>query len=167
MKSITSTIIFLLLSSVLFGQARTNDAEFDAMLKDLLSHTVPEVTAEEVNQLDKNAVIFIDAREKNEYEVSHIENAIWVGYSLFQTKRIKELPKAKKVIVYCSVGYRSEKVSEKLLKMGFHEVSNLYGGIFDWVNKGYQVVNGDAKTNKVHAYNKNWGKWLKKGEKVY
>lgn len=167
MKSTISIIIFISLNSVLFGQARTNDAEFDAMLKDLLSHTVPEVTADEVNQLDKSDLIFIDAREKNEYEVSHIQDAVWVGYNFFKSKRVKELPKDKKVIVYCSVGYRSEKISEKLIKMGFEDVSNLYGGIFDWTNKGYEVVKGDTKTNKVHAYDKNWGRWLKKGEKVY
>ena len=44
----------------------------------------------------------------------------------------------------------------------------MYGGIFEWVNEGFPVVNNQEKqTDNVHAYNKSWGIWLKKGVKVY
>jgi 3-mercaptopyruvate sulfurtransferase SseA len=53
-------------------------------------------------------------------------------------------------------------------KAGFENVYNLYGGIFQWINEGYELVNQDGKpTNKIHAYSKTWGIWLNKGEKVY
>jgi 3-mercaptopyruvate sulfurtransferase SseA len=66
------------------------------------------------------------------------------------------------------VGYRSEKISEKLKQAGFKDVSNLYGGIFEWVNQGNPVVDENGKiTDNIHAYSKTWGVWLNKGVKVY
>ena len=81
---------------------------------------------------------------------------------------VEDLDKDKPVILYCSVGYRSEKIGERLQEMGFTEVYNLYGGIFDWKNKDNPVVNTHQNpTDSVHTYNKNWSKWLTKGVKVY
>ena len=53
--------------------------------------------------------------------------------------------------------------------MGYKEVYNLYGGIFEWVNQGNRVVTGEnnSVTKQVHAYDKVWGTWLKEGVKVY
>jgi hypothetical protein len=65
------------------------------------------------------------------------------------------------------VGARSEKITEELLKKGYSDVSNLYGGIFEWVNEGKPVYTNNRKTTKVHAYSMAWGIWLKQGEKVY
>ena len=82
----------------------------------------------------------------------------------------KRLWKAKdqEVIVYCSVGYRSERIGEKLQKAGYTNVKNLYGGIFSWKNEGNEVVrDADIPTDSVHTYNKSWGKWLLKGIEVY
>mgnify|MGYP001073821322 CR=1 FL=1 len=139
---------------------------FDQMLEKLLSHSVNEVKANEV--MVKSNVIFLDAREKQEFEVSHIPNAQWIGYDTFEPQKVASLPKNKSIVVYCSVGYRSEKIAEKLLKMGFPKVANLYGGIFNWKHAGGVVVDKKGQaTEKIHTYNKEWGKWLFKGVKVY
>ncbi|MFZ1571668.1 MAG: rhodanese-like domain-containing protein, partial [Candidatus Kapaibacterium sp.] len=121
------------------------------MLKSLLSHTVREVT---VSQLEKsNDVILLDSREKKEYDVSHLKNSIWVGYSDFNLERLKGIDKSSKIVVYCSVGYRSEKISEKLLSNNYTNVSNLYGGIFEWVNNNSPIYDLNNKsTKKIHAY---------------
>ena len=133
------------------------------MLKGLLSHNVPEIGVLEASNKLGNAV-FLDAREPNEFSVSHIEGAILVGYDNFELSNIPALQKNKPIIVYCSVGYRSEKITEKLLQAGFSDVANLYGGIFEWVNHGLPVVNDIGPTEKVHAYNRSWGIWLKKDD---
>jgi predicted sulfurtransferase len=66
------------------------------------------------------------------------------------------------------VGYRSEKVGEKLQELGFQNVKNLYGGIFQWKNEGFEVENSlSMPTDSVHTYNKRWSKWLLKGVRVY
>jgi len=91
-----------------------------------------------------------------------------VGSEHFELRAISDLPKNKPLIVYCSIGKRSEKITKELLKEGFSNVRNLYGGIFEWVNEGNGVVDNENRpTNKVHAYGRFWGQWLEKGKKVY
>ncbi|MBL0331457.1 MAG: rhodanese-like domain-containing protein [Chlorobi bacterium] len=110
----------------------------------------------------------LDSREKKEYDVSHLKNSIWVGYSDFNLERLKGIDKSSKIVVYCSVGYRSEKISEKLLSNNYTNVSNLYGGIFEWVNNNSPIYDLNNKsTKKIHAYDHIWGLWLKKGEKIF
>ena len=85
-------------------------------------------------------------------------------------ENVADLDKKTPIVVYCSVGYRSEKVGEKLKAAGFLNVKNLYGSIFEWVNEGNPVVGNDNKaTAKVHTYNKTWSRWVDKKniEKVY
>ncbi|MBL7873385.1 MAG: rhodanese-like domain-containing protein [Cyclobacteriaceae bacterium] len=155
--------IFLL--NFFLAEAQTQNGAFNLTLKALLSHSVKEVT---VPDAIKSTALFVDARERNEYDVSHVKNALFVGYDNFNFDSLASINKGQKIIVYCSVGYRSEKVAEKLVTAGFTDVSNLVGGIFEWVNQGYAVVDSSgATTQNIHAYNKTWGIWLNKGNKVY
>ena len=136
------------------------------MIDKLLSHSVEEIFVDEVNQLSD--VIWLDARESKEYEVSKIENSIWVGYDDFALSRVSEIEKDKEIIVYCSIGYRSEKIAEKLKKAGYENVKNLYGGIFSWVNQELPIYDSlNDQTNRIHGYSRVWGVWLQKGKKVY
>jgi rhodanese-related sulfurtransferase len=117
-----------------------------------------------------NNLILLDAREPEEFKVSHLKSAKFVGYSNFSTEKISHVIKDKSslVVVYCSLGIRSENISEKLQKEGYTNVRNLYGGIFEWKNKGYTVFNNAGEpTEKVHVFSKNWAKWLKNGEKIF
>jgi len=165
MRSATYLFVLLLwFANYTIAQSVENSA-FNLLLKGLLSHSVKEVSVDEVT--DDSAFVFADARENHEYEVSHIRNAIWVGYDDFDLNRLKAVGKESKVIVYCSVGYRSEKIAEKLIKAGYTNVSNLYGGIFEWKNQNHPVYNSKGETEQVHAYDKTWGVWLNRGEKVY
>jgi rhodanese-related sulfurtransferase len=136
------------------------------MLDTLVEKNVPIIKISEVNS--KTSAVFLDTRSKKEYETSHILNAIWVGYDEFSLKTLKAIPKNTPIIVYCSVGYRSEKIGEKLQKAGYKNVKNLWGGIFEWANQSHPLVNSAGQpTQKVHAYSPEWGIWLQKGEKVY
>jgi len=154
--------IFSFLSVV----AQVQSSAFNLTLKTLLAHSVPEVAVTKAVKMED--VLFLDAREWNEFNVSHINNAKYVGYDNFEIEKLNQIRKDQKLIVYCSVGYRSEKVAEKLRQAGFVNVSNLYGGIFEWVNQGNPVVDVNSMlTDKVHAYSKSWGIWLDKGTKVY
>ena len=156
----------LLVTLFLQTPALVQSSAFNLTLKTLLSHSVPEVSVPQVKEM-KN-VLLLDAREWSEYQVSHIENARYVGYDQFEMDRLKSISKKQKIVVYCSVGYRSEKISEKLKLAGFMDVSNLYGGIFEWVNQENPVIDTTGnETKNIHAYNKTWGVWLNKGNKVY
>lgn len=158
--------LLVIMFSFLQAPAQVQSSAYDLTLKTLLSHSVPEVSVLQVKEM-KN-VLLLDAREWNEYQVSHIENAKYVGHDHFQLETLKTIDKKQKLVVYCSVGYRSEKISEKLKQAGFTDVSNLYGGIFEWVNQSNPVVDSKGKmTDNIHAYSKTWGVWLNKGVKVY
>ncbi len=160
------TLTLTLISFDTFAQKKVNNGSFNSLLKFLLNHDVKEITIPEA--VARNNVVFLDAREKKEYDVSHINNAVYVGYDDFNLSRLNNIPKGNEIIVYCSIGKRSEKITEKLSKAGYSNVSNLYGGIFEWVNQGNGVVDLNNKaTDKVHAYGRFWGHWLDKGEKVY
>lgn len=156
--------ISLLTAFSLCGQVKS--ASYRAMLKNLLSHTVPEIQVQEAVR-DSADILFLDAREPKEFAVSRIKGAIGVGYDHFDLKNLPESQKDRRIVIYCSVGYRSEKIAEKLLAAGYKNVSNLYGGIFEWVNQGNPVFNGKGQTQAVHAYDRTWSVWLEKGKKVY
>ena len=161
---------FLLLWSATL-QAQRPDG-FDKMCDGLLKYSMPMMKVPQLAfEKERNQdLLILDAREPEEFTISHVPGAINVGYDHFKAESIEALqvPKDAKIVVYCSVGYRSEKVAEKLQKQGYQYVYNLYGGIFDWVNSEYPVVDAAGDTTvKVHGYNKNWSKWIANGEKVY
>ncbi len=150
------------------SQAQVQSGAFNVLLKTMLSESIPTISIEEFEQKDLSEIVLLDAREKVEYNVSHIQNARWVGYDDFNLNRVKGIDKSKEIVIYCSIGVRSEKIGEKLKAAGYSNVKNLYGSIFEWVNEGNAVYdNSGNKTSRVHAYNKKWGIWLNKGDKVY
>ena len=138
----------------------TGNAAFDAELNGLLCYSIPLVTAEEL-KAQLGAVKLFDTRELNEYLVSHLPGAVYAGFNQFDKSIFEKIEKDDHIVLYCSVGYRSEKIGEKLQKMGFTNVSNLYGSIFEWVNKGYPVENfTHNNTKEVHTYNEKWSQWV-------
>ena len=140
----------------------------DGVLAKYNEGSVPYISIEEL--ADRENLIILDTREREEFDVSHIPGAIWVGDKEFNLDRIKSQISTSDtaIVVYCSVGVRSEDIGEKLLKAGYSDVRNLYGGIFEWKNKGHIVVDStDSETEKVHAYSKYWGKLLTDANKVY
>ena len=166
MKHFIVLFITILTSISCQGQNKVQDSSYDSLLNIILKHNVPEITV--IDASNKKDVVFLDAREQKEYNVSHIPGAIWVGYEDFNLSRVRSVSKSSRVIVYCSVGYRSEKITEKLINAGFSNSQNLYGGIFEWVNEKHIIVNNAYQTTqKIHAYEKSWGIWLSKGDKVY
>jgi rhodanese-related sulfurtransferase len=142
---------------------QVENVNFDRTLSAMLNEeNVPFMSVATLKNRSVDSVILLDAREKEEYETSHIPGAIWVGYDDFNAERVQDIERGKEVVVYCSVGYRSEKVGEQLLKMGFEDVHNLYGSIFEWANQSQPLVSPEGDTvQQIHAYNLLWGQWMK------
>lgn len=147
------------------SQQPVGNPEYAERLEGLLAHSVPEIAVGAAAVLD--SVVFLDARSLEEFVVSRIPGAYWVGFEDFHLDRVSAVPRNQAVVVYCSVGYRSEKITEDLRTAGFQDVYNLYGGIFEWVNQGMPVEDRSGPTMKIHAYNRAWGRWLQQGDKVY
>ena len=142
---------------------------FKKLVDNTIDFTVPLLSVKELNENIDDYLIF-DAREKEEYNVSHIPGAKYIGYDNPEWQILEDVDTDRKVLFYCSIGYRSEKLGEKAKEMGFSQIYNLYGSIFEWVNEGYEVVdNSNNPTKKVHGYSWLWGRWIENGkyEKVY
>jgi len=143
--------------------------EFNLEIQSYLKFSVPIIT---VDSLEKSSekVVLLDAREKEEYEVSHLKGAIHIGYEEFELSKLVNIPKDQQIVVYCSIGYRSEKIGKKLRKSGYKNVTNLYGSIFEWVNQENKIYkDNEEETLQLHTYNQKWSKWVSnpKIEKIW
>lgn len=160
-----SSIYFI---SLFFSMTLFAQKSISQVLKRLNKETVPYVKVNELR--DKKNIVFFDAREPKEFKVSHIYGALFVGYDHFDPAEVIANVKRKNatIVVYCSIGVRSERIGEKVQKLGYTNVYNLYGGIFEYKNNDGKVVNDQNKiTDSVHTYNKKWSVYLSKGTKIY
>jgi rhodanese-related sulfurtransferase len=63
---------------------------------------VPRVTVEELRAgLEKGTAVVIDVRTEEQYKAGHIKGARWIPSNEI-VGRMKELPKDKLVVAYCS-----------------------------------------------------------------
>ena len=166
MKKLITICIYMFSISVL------SQTTIDEVLNKYNDNSVPYIN---VDTLKKNAqqALILDAREIEEFEVSHLQDAQHIGFKNFNYSMMDKLmvdslgDRETLIIVYCSIGIRSEIIGKKLISHGFTNVYNLYGGLFEWVNKGGNVFCQGNITQKVHAYSKKWSRYLTKGFKVY
>ncbi len=145
------------------------DEKFDKEIANTIRFTVPIIGVEEL-ETNRSSYVVFDTRKKDEFEVSHIPGANYLGYKDFDESRLSGTPKDAKIVLYCSIGYRSEKIAQRLQVLGYQNVFNLYGSIFEWANRSYPLEDKDgASTTKVHTYNKTWSKWVdaEKAERVW
>ncbi|WP_196889643.1 rhodanese-like domain-containing protein [Aureivirga sp. CE67] len=159
-------ILILLFFTAFFVEAQ--NTKLDRFLNKELKKSVPLMTVEELYQMT-DSVLLVDARSFKEFRVSHIEGAHFVDYDTFTKEDLPlDLQKNTKIVVYCSLGIRSEHIGEKIMALGFKNVYNLKGGIFEWSNFEYPVVNSkNEDTDEIHTFSKEWSTWLLKGIKIY
>ncbi len=160
---------YWLLALNLFFHAAYAQESLKDVLEKYNSNDVPYVSIAELNTTSKTYIL-LDAREIEEFKVSHLKDAIHVGYNNFTMESVNDqVPnKNSDIVVYCSLGVRSEVIASKLIEAGYTNVQNLYGGIFEWKNQNHDVYNlRNQVTDSVHAYSKTWSKWLNSGIKVF
>ncbi len=105
--------------------------------------------------------LLLDVRTQEEYEVSHLAGAVRVEPETPDFSFLNETSRDHPVVAYCSVGYRSSELAQRLKKAGFTNVSNLEGSIFEWANRGYPVYRNGRQVRQVHPYDPVWGKLLR------
>ena len=169
LRNFMKNVSFFSIILVFFTISSSGQKKLDKLLKEYNTDSIPYITAKALGKIS-HQVLILDAREPEEYEVSHLKDAINVGYDNFSLDSISAiLPgnKNKQIVVYCSLGIRSETIGLKLKKAGFKNVMNLYGGIFEWKNDDFPIYNSEGnETDSVHVFSKEWSTWLKKGNKV-
>ncbi len=107
--------------------------------------------------------VIVDVRTKEEFDVSRIEGARRVEPgATAESSGLGGLARNQPILLYCSVGFRSAELAQKLMEAGFTNVWNLEGSLFQWVNTGHRVVSASGETTLVHPYNKAWGRFLER-----
>jgi len=113
---------------------------------------------------DSASYLLFDVREPAEFERSHVRGALRVApdtkASAFETEFSNKV-KDKHLIFYCSVGYRSsvmaDRVRDSAKEAGALSVANLRGGVFRWYNEGRVVHDANDTTDAIHPYDRVWG----------
>ena len=106
--------------------------------------------------------VLIDARQREEYEVSHLPNAQHLP--TVEAVQQAAIPADATLVLYCSVGYRSARLAQQLQDNGYGHVRNLEGSIFEWYNRGHPVVVDGRPVKRVHPYNRTWAVLLEAGK---
>jgi hydroxyacylglutathione hydrolase len=106
--------------------------------------TVPQFTAAEVKaKWEKGEVVILDVRGADEYKAAHIPGALNIHAGRVM-KNLGRIPKEQPVVLHCLGGDRSSTAISALLAAGYHNVSNLTGGIKAWQEQGFPLEKGEA-----------------------
>lgn len=134
---------------------------------------VEHISPEALASMTADDVLLFDVRSQSEFDVSHLEGALRVSPDLSRGDFIKtygESAKGKKLIFYCSVGYRSSKLANRVQKDimagDTTEVYNLRGGIFGWHKEQRSLVNQNGVTDYIHPYDTSWGGLIERSEQI-
>ena len=168
-------IIFILLAAFIIFlmesqgslSGKIKDGLIGIVTRSIKSSNVPKIDAGAA-AANSSQYVFLDSRQKKEYDVSHIKNSVYVGDQDFTINRLSGIPKDAAIVVYCSVGVRSDKIAKEIIDAGYTNVHNMLGGIFEWINLGNPVydISGNA-AGAVHGYSKFWGALVNSEHKVY
>jgi len=147
-------IISIGLISILYLPS-LNKGVYHLLVNSMLEESVPYIYNSEI---DVNNDLILDTRTFEEYAISHIPNAIWTGE---ENAKMPAVDKTSKIILYCSLGKRSEIQGEQLIQNGYTNVHNLYGGIIEWHNDGLTTMDSsNILTEAIHPYSWFWGLWI-------
>lgn len=92
----------------------------------ILNGVYKQVPVTKVRELVENGEYILDVREKNEYALSHIVNAVNIPLSELRN-RINEIPKDKPIYLHCRSSQRSYNALLALKASGFDDVYNIMG----------------------------------------
>lgn len=97
---------------------------------------LPEITTLELRQIlaDGFEGILLDVREQDEYMMAHIENSELLPLSGWPASAVN-LPKDAKYLVHCAAGMRSARAGTWMLQNGFTDVTNVAGGMKQWLQE--------------------------------
>lgn len=97
------------------------------MIKELSSADLKSILS-----TNPNSIFLLDVRELSERAETKIDGDSHIPMNEI-AERIQEIPKDKDVVVYCHLGGRSMRVCQYLESQGYETVTNLAGGIVDFI----------------------------------
>lgn len=111
--------------------------------ENILKKKVNIVHWRDIPKLDAATSLLIDSRTAEEFKMGHINGAINIPVDDIRS-RMREIPRDKKIIVYCAVGLRGYIASRILMQHGYTNVFNLSGGY-----KTYLCAIPDKSTSNI------------------
>ena len=109
-----------------FGSARDPINIIGFVAGNILRGDLETIEWKDVDSINRDEYAILDVREPEELAIGEIENSINIPLGELRD-RAKELPRSKKIVVYCQVGQRGYFAARVLTQMGFHAI-NLNGG---------------------------------------
>ncbi|MDR1876629.1 MAG: FAD-dependent oxidoreductase [Flavobacteriaceae bacterium] len=113
----------------------------------------------DVVNLDMTKNILIDVRTQEENALGTIPNSVNIPLDELRN-RINEIPKDKRIIVFCAIGLRGNNACRILTQRGFNNVVNLSGGYKTYKNAvaeqntpnfGFKDMNQDKVKETCHS----------------
>lgn len=102
-----------------------------------------ELTLRQISEMPENSCVYVDMRSKIAYKNGHIPGAVlWDG-------NVKNLPKDKVIIFYCTIGRESVSLAENLRENGYNAYS-LSGGYMAWLAENF----GEFSDEEVKRYDR-------------
>ncbi len=91
--------------------------------QEFTEYTQTRIPMTEAAVLVQNGAVFIDVRERAEYEKNHLEGAVHSDYSEIHANARHVIPdKDCPVVVYCNTGKKSSQAARSLFTMGYRKV---------------------------------------------
>ena len=102
---------------------------------------IEQVTPEQVldMQARNEAVVYLDVREPNEWNMGRIPRAIHLPRGHLESKVEGMIDRKQKVVVYCARGNRSALAALTMKQMGYENVSSMARGIQGWADIGGEI----------------------------
>lgn len=129
-----------------------NQAGFVA--ENILMGRLKVITWREASNLDSRNICLLDVRTPEEHALGHIEGSINIEVDKIR-ERLAEVPRDKKIIVYCGVGIRGYIAARVLMQNGITEVYNLSGGYKTYEHTTGKQSNEDIFESSYIAHDNN------------
>jgi len=106
------------------------------------SNEIRSITTDQALLLYNEGILFVDARDIEEYEEGHIPRALSSEDFMELTFQIEEVQsKSDPIVTYCGGGEcaKSEDLAYDLQATGYNQIYIYLGGWMEWENKGFEI----------------------------
>lgn len=110
-----------------YGSAKDPANMIGFVAENVLTGRMDYVHAREIADLDRSTTVLLDVRDASERLSGYIEGSINIPVNDLR-QRHTELPKDKRIVVYCAVGLRGYIATRILNELGYNNVQNVIGG---------------------------------------
>lgn len=120
------------------GTVRTSDQ----LVKEAKA-SIKEVSIDDVKKMidNKEKIIILDVRDKEEFETGYIPGAINLSRGMLEFKISTLIPdKNATIIVYCGIDLRGPLATKTLNEFGYKNAVNINGGLKAWKAAGYPIA---------------------------